>query len=301
MRRLALLGGAASAAACAAYTIIYLYRWEWHRALMAAAFLVVTEVALATVTILRKLAALDQRLDAMTAAAPPAPANDVLNRVREAAPPPRPVFAWLSPQGTTNVFLPILLGAGVLASAAAWAVEALARATARPVLERRLATRLGALTLPAGGLLRPAPAAVAGAAAAAAPRRGPSFVWRAILSVAVVWGFALGIGGLADATQTRPHQARTGVGTLIELELRGELAAAIPERVVASLWQSCAGTLRRDVSNPVITDLGGSRFRLVVPADLGVSTSRRLHGCLEDAGLDGVQAGVVALTATPGH
>lgn len=299
MRRLALVVGGASAAACAAYTIIYLYRWEWHRALMAAVFLVVTEVALATVTVLRRLAAIDQRLDAVTATPPPAPANHVLDRVREAAPPPRPVFAWLSSQGT-NVFLPILLGAGVLASAAAWAVETLARATARPVLERRLATRLGALALPAGGLLRPGPAAAA-ADAAAGPRRVPRVLWRAILSVAVVWGFALGIGGLADATQTRPHHARAGVGTLVELELHGELAAAIPERVVASLWQTCTGTLRRNVSHPVITDLGGSRFRLVVPADLGVSTSRRIHGCLEDAGLDRVQAGVVTLTTTPGH
>jgi hypothetical protein len=295
VKRLGVAAGVASAAACAVYTIVYLYRWEWHRALMAAAFLVVTEVALATVTILRRLGALDQRLDAMTAGPPPAPVDHVLDRVRETAPPPRPVFAWLTPQGT-NVFLPILLGAGVLASAAAWAVEALARATARPVLERRLATRLGALALPAGGLLRPAPAA---AAPVAAHRRGPRVVWRTTLSLAVVWGFALGIGELADATQTRPHHARPGVRTVVELELHGELAAAIPERVVASLWQSCVGTLRRDVSDPVITALGGSRFRLVVAADLGGSTSRRVHGCLEDAGLDRVQAGVVTLTTTP--
>jgi hypothetical protein len=185
----------------------------------------------------------------------------------------------------------------VLASAAAWAVETLARATARPVLERRLAGRLGALALPAGGLLRPAPPA----AAVTPPRRVPRTLWRGTASVAVVWGFALGIGGLADATQTRPHQERAGVVTVVELELHGELAAAIPERVVASLWQSCAGTLRRDTSDPVITDLGRSRFRLEVPADLGVSTSRRIHGCLEDAGLDRVQAGVVTLTTTPGH
>jgi hypothetical protein len=292
-----LAAGAASAAACAVYTIVYLYRWEWHRALMAAAFLVVTEVALATVTILRRLGAIDQRLDALTAGPPPAPADHILDRVRETAPPPRPVFAWLSPQNT-NVFLPILLGAGVLASAAAWAVESLARATARPVLERRLANRLGALALPPGGLLRPAPAA---AAPAAAPRRAPRVLWRGAVSVAVVWGFALGIGELADATQTRPHHARAGVGTVVELELHGELAAVIPERVVSSLWQSCAGTLRRNVSHPVITDLGGSRFRLEVPADLGGSTSRRIHGCLEDAGLDRVQAGDVTLTTTPGR
>ena len=295
MRRLGLIIAVASAAACAGYTVIYLYRWEWHRALMAGIFLVVAEVALATMAILRRLAALDARLDAL-AAAPPAdrPTNDVLGHLRETAPPPRPVFAWLSPDGsTTNVFLPILLGAGVLASAAAWVVETLARATARPALERRLATRLGALALPAGGLLGP-PAAVA-----APPHRTPRLLWRAMISMAVVWGFGLGIGELADATQSRPHQARTGIHTIVELELRGELAAAIPERVVTSLWQSCAGTLRRGLPEPVVTDLGGGRFRLDLPADLGVSISRRIHGCLEDAGLDRVQARVVRLTSSP--
>lgn len=115
MRRLGLAAAAASATATAAYTIVYLYRWEWHRALMAAVFLVVAEVALAAVAILRRLSALDQRLDTLAAPTPAPETVDVLHRVRESAPPPRPVFAWLSPQGT-NVFLPILLGAGVLAS-----------------------------------------------------------------------------------------------------------------------------------------------------------------------------------------
>jgi hypothetical protein len=294
VKRLGLATAVVSAGAPAVYTIVYLYRWEWHRALVAAIFLVVAEVALATVAILRRLSAIDQRLDTMAAASSAPPATmDVLNRVRESAPPPHPVFAWLNPN-STNVFLPILLGAGVLASAAAWVVETLARATARPVLERRLATRLGALALPAGGLLRPAPAMVA-----VPPRRAPRMLGQAGLAVAVVFGLGVGIDQLADATQTRPHHARTGVQTILELELHGQLAAAIPERVVTSLWQSCAGTLQRGLPEPVVTDLGGHRFRLEVQADLGDLIARRIHGCLEDAALDRVQAGVVTLTSAP--
>ena len=294
MRRLGLAVGVASAAATAVYTIVYLYRWEWHRALVAAVFLVVAEVALATVAILRRLSALDQRLDTLSAASSTPDTVDVLYRVRESAPPPRPVFAWLSPQGT-NVFLPILLGAGVLASAAAWVVETLARATARPVLERRLASRLGALALPAGGLLQPTPAMVT-----TPSRRAPRALRRAGLTLVIMCGFAVGIAELADATQSRPHRARTGVRTVVELELHGQLAAAIPERVVTSLWESCAGILRRNLPDPVVTELDGSHFRLEVLADLGVSTTRRIHGCLEDAALDQVQAGVVMLTSAPG-
>ena len=293
MRRLGLAVGTASAALTAAYTIVYLYRWEWHRALVAAVFLVVAEVALVAVAILRRLSALDRKLDTMAAAAPPPETLDVLHRVRETAPPPRPVFAWLNPQGT-NVFLPILLGAGVLASAAAWVVEALARATARPVLERRLADRLGVLALPAGGLLQPAPVT-----ATPRSRRVPRVLWQVPLMMLVVAALGLGIDELADATQSRPHHAQAGVVTVIELELHGQLAAASPERVVTSLWQSCTGTLQRDLPEPVVIALDDFDYRLEVAADLGVSTSRRIHGCLEDAALDQVQAGVVRLASTP--
>lgn len=292
MRRFGLAVALASAAATAAYTIVYLYRWEWHRALMAAVFLVVAEVALAAVAILRRLAALDQRIDALAAAGPPPETVDVLDRVRETAPPPRPVFAWLSPNGT-NVFLPILLGAGVLASAVAWLVETVARVTARPALERRLAVRLGALALPAGGLLQPAPMPVA------TRRQVPPVLKRVALAVAVVCVLGWGVDELADATQSRPHQAQAGVHTVVELELHGQLASASPERVVTSLWETCTGTLRRNVPRPVVTRLTPSRFRLEVAADLGESTGKRVHGCLEDAGLDQVQAGVVRLTSAP--
>jgi hypothetical protein len=285
MRHLARAVAVLAAATCGAYTLVYLYRWEWHRAILAGVFLVVAEVALATAVLLRRLAALDRRLtEVIEAGARPGLQPEILVHLRESAPEPRPPFAWLEPD-RLGVFLPILLGAGVLASAAAWVVEGLARKTARPALERRLAARLEVFALPAGGLLGPGPAEP---------------VRRARLALAV-FGGAAGIDELADATQSRPDSVRAGVHTVVELELHGELAQSAPARMAASLWHICEGALRRDLPEPVVTVLGGARVQLALPVDIGTHALRRLHGCLEDAAFDRVQAGVlVRMVSAPG-
>ncbi len=293
MKGLVRLAVASAAAACAAYTIVYLYRWEWHRAIVAGLFLAVAEVALATAAVLQRLGALERRLteamagDRISPAGSPAtePSPEVLARVRESAPAPRPPFAWLAPD-RLGVFLPILLGAGVLASAAAWVVESLARATARPALERRLAWRLTALALPAGGLL-----GLPESSTRAVPRPLTRWVWA--LTVLAVALLAYGVDELSDATQSRADVPRAGVTTVVEIDLRGELAGAVPTRVARSLWHACTGSLDQRLPEPAVTDLGASRMQLVVPADLGEHTVRKLHGCLEDAALDRVQAAVV--------
>lgn len=128
------------------YFFVYLWRWEWNRALIAGVLFVATEVAVAAVTVLNRLQRMEDRLQS------PDPA--VLARIRESAPPRRDHFEWLSPRsGRMGVFVPVLIGMGVVASALAWLVERLAHATARPVLERGLASRLSALAWPAGGLV----------------------------------------------------------------------------------------------------------------------------------------------------
>jgi hypothetical protein len=130
----------------ALYFFVYLWRWEWNRALIAGVLFVAAEVAMASATILSRLRRLDDRLQA------PDPA--VLARIRETAPPARNHFEWLSPKsGRLGVFVPVLIGMGVVASGLAWLVEKLARATAGPALERGLAARLTALAWPAGGLV----------------------------------------------------------------------------------------------------------------------------------------------------
>ena len=144
--RIAKLLGGVVMASTALYFFVYLWRWEWNRALIAGVLFIATEVAMASATILNRLHGLSDKLVS------PDPA--VLGRIRETAPPPRDHFEWLSPKsGRMGVFVPVLIGMGVVASGLAWLVERLARATAGPVMERGLAARLGPLAWPAGGLV----------------------------------------------------------------------------------------------------------------------------------------------------
>jgi hypothetical protein len=157
--KIAKLFGLIVLAASGAYVFVYLYRWEWNRALIAAAFFLAAEVALMGSAVLERLHRLDVKLDDA------AHRTDVARRHLQAtAPPPRnDHFAWLSPSSNTgemNVFVPVLLGAGVILSGLAWLVERISRATAGAVMEDALAQRLGPLVLPPGGLVPP-PATVA--------------------------------------------------------------------------------------------------------------------------------------------
>ena len=144
--RIAGLLGVAVLLSTGLYFFVYLWRWEWNRALIAGVLFVATEVAMATVVVVNHISSLRDRLAAVDPA--------VLARIRESAPPPRDHFEWLSPKsGRMGVFVPVLIGMGVVASGLAWLVERLARATAGPALERGLAARLSPLAWPAGGLV----------------------------------------------------------------------------------------------------------------------------------------------------
>lgn len=157
--KIAKLAGLVVLAASGAYVFVYLYRWEWNRALIAAAFFVAAEVALIGAAVLERLQRLDTKLDDAARRA------DVARRhLHDTAPPPRrDHFDWLSPSssngGELNVFVPVLLGAGVILSGLAWLVERVSRATAGAVMEDSLARRLGPLVLPSTDLV-PAPATV---------------------------------------------------------------------------------------------------------------------------------------------
>ena len=144
--RIAGLLGTAVLLATGLYFFVYLWRWEWNRALIAGVLFVAAEVAMAGAMVLSRLRRMEDRMP------PPDPA--VLARIRETAPPARDHFEWLSPKsGRLGVFVPVLIGMGVVASGLAWLVERVARATAGPALERGLAARLTPLAWPAGGLV----------------------------------------------------------------------------------------------------------------------------------------------------
>jgi hypothetical protein len=149
--------GGLTLAASGAYTFVYLYRWEWNRALMSAAIFIAAEVAVMGSLLSQRLKVISRRLDAQAAApsAPtPAPAAVLRReRIHAAQPPARVGFAWLSRPEHMNVFVPVLMGAGVLMSGLAWVVERVARATVSPVAERGLAAQLEGLELPVHGFV----------------------------------------------------------------------------------------------------------------------------------------------------
>lgn len=145
MKVLAWSIGVASVAGTGGYVIVYLVRWEWHRALIAGVLFLAAEVAVATAMVLHTVRAGRKPADA--------PTQDRLLEHIEQARPRRDHFAWLHPRDGAPVFIPVLLGAGVLVSAVAFAVERLATSTAGPVLERGLARDLAAVAFPPGGLV----------------------------------------------------------------------------------------------------------------------------------------------------
>jgi len=141
--------GGLTLAASGAYTFVYLYRWEWNRALMSAAIFIAAEVAVMGSLLSQRLKVVSERLDA--ADTRPTARVVRLERIRTSAPPPRKSFAWLAKPEQMNVFVPVLMGAGVLMSGLAWVVERIARATVTPVAERGLAAQLDGLALPVHG------------------------------------------------------------------------------------------------------------------------------------------------------
>jgi hypothetical protein len=150
-RRIAYLAAIVTIAASGYYFFVYLTRWEWNRALTSGVILLAAEIGLVGALVLDRIGRLRTNI-ASSSTGRHDPRPQVLARIRESAPAPRNQFAWLRPE-RTNVFVPVLLGAGVIVSGIAWVVERIARATAGKGMERGLARQLESIAPPADGLI----------------------------------------------------------------------------------------------------------------------------------------------------
>ena len=295
MRRLRYAVAGVAMAGSGVYLFVYLYRWEWHRAVIAGVLLLVAETALLGAVILERLRSIERRLDAKGAEAGSTPseaskaregtaggagadagADDILARLKDTAPEPKVNFEWLSQRGEMSVFVPVLLGAGVVLSGVAWVVERVARVTARPSLERGLSLQLAPFAMPVGTLWG-APVPVA--------RRGRSVLPH--LAAAVVAGLVatVGVDRLADLTQDRPDPV------LVDRESSVVIAAASrPERsaleTTQAIWGACTTQLGRGFQVLSTTDLGGGNVEVVVRPEIGKYAERRLRGCVADGSTD---------------
>ena len=292
------------------YLMVYLYRWEWNRALVSGVFFLTAEVALAGSMILRRMrdmeARIEHRLDQherhQAAALGSNPA--VLERLRETAPQPGSPFSWLedTTQGRMGVFVPVLLGAGVVLSGLAYIVERLAGATAGAAMEKGLARRMGALALPAGGLLAAGavPLDRIGADLRAwekEPLRGRQILTRLALVALAGLGTMIAVDSLADATQNRPDPIAAGTVTTVDLQISHKANRSTADTAEA-LWFGCRGTLPRRIAATSIDVTGADTARLVLEPGVGRYAQRRFQGCLQDATFDLVQAKVTRFTTT---
>lgn len=299
-RRVSLLAVAGVLLASGIYALLYLFRWEWHRAIISAIFFLSAELALGIAVVLRRLTSLERRIEVLARdraengemAIDP----DVLEHIRAAAPPARRHFAWLDPAQSsgTSVFLPFLLGLGAVAAALAWVVEQIARRTATPVLEHRLARALAPVSLPAGGLVGPVPTPAAVRLRSRA--RIPLVVAAVFLAAAVT---AVAVDEFAGSLQSRPEAHRDHVSTTVEIQMSGRRATAQPNRAATELWGTCSHVLHGRGQNARIDVRGVALVAVVIPSDVGRHDEARIRGCLEDAVVDRIQARVVSVDAQP--
>jgi hypothetical protein len=283
-RRLAYASLIAALAGSGVYVFVYLVRWEWNRALIAGVFFLGAEVALIGAALYEKLRSIERRM-ALQDVSP-----QTLERIQEAAPEPRNHFAWLSEnRGDLSVFVPVLMGAGLVISGLAWLVERLARATARPVLEQRLAARMAPLALPAGGLMgRPSP----GVQMRGAP--SSQILKKGLVALGLVFALYVGIGALADLTQNRPDVLETGGSTRLVMTVNASDSDFYSPLVAArGLWNHCRGTINQSNPVPGRMHTGDGLVTLVLEPAIGENTQKRLVGCLQDATIDHVSADIL--------
>ena len=275
------IGGVALVAA-GFYVFVYLYRWEWNRAIMAGVLFVAAEIALATALLLDKFRSLEKKIDHR---ALDGRGLQALEAIEDTAPPARRHFAWLSDQDKVSVFVPVLMGAGIVISGIAWAVERIATSTARPLLERRLAIRLQPLALPAGGLTGTAPLAPP-----VPPVSRRTRIKRVFVVLATGAALALSIDMLGDLTQNRPDEITAGETTVVlDLSIKDEDLGS-PMAAATSLWMACRGTVSSDLQDLSVT---AGKVSLTLEPALGPYSMRRLNGCLEDGTIDGLSAQLV--------
>lgn len=279
------------------YLLVYLYRWEWNRALVSGIFFVSAEVALASGLILSRLRAIEDHLAEGPGPRPVAPDQSTARRSP---------FSWLDPgEGGLGVFIPILLGAGVILSSLAYVVERVSRFTAAPVAEHDLARRLSAISFRVDSLLaEPGEAPVAvNAIEGSGHRAGSDPVRRAAawVTVAVLVGaVAVGVDALRDATMTMPEEPETDSALEITLDVdTREAFGGSTSDLVLALYVACRVRLPDETRAVEIADSAEGVGRLVVAPAIGPTSQRRLIGCLEDATLDRVSAEVVSVERIP--
>lgn len=296
MKALRLVGytfGGLSVAYAGYYTVLYLTRWEWQRALISGVLLLVVEVFLATVLLLTRVSRLDNRLEQSDARI-----EDVRKRLEQTRTPTPNRFTWLTSadlselNGTqrTFVFVPVLMVAGAVLSGLAMVIQKVAGATGRPEAERRLAGRLATLAVP------PVTGTVPLEDRPAVP---PARTGRKMLALTTAVGSLLLApalwSALADATQTRPERAPNAASTtmVFRVETHGDQGLQAVELAANDLWETCRRSTAAQNDNAILQRMKDRVYAGVIRPALPSHDVMRLRGCIQDANTDRTSAVVL--------
>ncbi|MCX5242248.1 hypothetical protein OG824_44330 [Streptomyces prunicolor] len=300
MRRIAYVFGSLAAAGAGTYLVVYLYRWQWQRAILCGILLLVVEVMLLGIVLLARLTRIEERVKESDAGQRELTTRqeDVLVRLRQGSVEREGAgFRWLEETADrTYVFVPVLMVTGVLLSGLAWVVQRIASATGRPA-ERRLAGRLAVLAAPEPGAvvgeLEDRPALARRTKGRAARVAVVGVVGAALLAALVV--------GLADLTQTREQSASGSEATsvLVQVDVRGADMTAERQALAAQqVWERCRDSTSVPLNHATLGSLGDGMFAGVVRPALAEHDRMRLRGCLEDAALDRAHLTVMGMGDT---
>lgn len=274
------------------YVVIDLARWEWNRAIISALVFLSSLVVLVAMLLFRQLHRLELRMGALERQG--ADAVGVLGMLRTtnvAAAGRR--FRWLErPPDELGVFIPVLLGAGVVLSFVAYVIERIAGAFATAALDPRTIREL-APDLPLGaGMVEPATGATPHDPGRRPAARAATLVVTLVLAVLL-------IQGLRELTQSRPDEL-TAPGTtalVVEIEQSRQIRA-LPV-VAEDLWSSCRSRLPAPIELVAIIPTLSHEVQLHLDRALGRTGRARLTGCLEDYTLDLVKADVLRIETSP--
>jgi hypothetical protein len=277
-----------------AYILIDLARWEWHRAVSSSIFFLAALVVLTTSVVLRSVRRLENRLDRIEATRAPGTVPGATQAVGGLTSPAGPArqFDWMRrPPDRLGVFVPVLLGAGVVLSVVAYAVERLAGALCSSTLDPKTAEQLGTeLRLGDGPVVevaddRPAMGMTPGRRAAAA----------VVLVVALI-GAVGAVQVLRTLTQTRPGEVASDGSTVMVVEIEQRRNIRAPETVVEDLWGACRSLVPGTHRITSMERLDPSTLQLEIDVALGRTGRTRIVGCFEDHTLDLVRADVLTIS-----
>lgn len=294
VHRLGRLLSGAVLVASGSYVFVYLVRWEWNRALIAGLFFLAAELVLIADVLMARVGGLGRQIEQERAREQTTALAARLRANRPDTPGP---FAWLAPdRDRLDVFLPVLIGAGVVLSAVAYLVEQVSRVTAVPVAEHELARGLSPMALPVEGLaplgrlpeLPPGPVEP--------PRAGRLWRWitaggaLAVLAAGILVGSQL-LLSRADA----PDSGRTVVVDMVVMRRNLEQQDL---EVGLALWSACRVRMPQEVGLDSLEPIDPSdpaRLRLTMSPAPGVSDTKEFVGCLQDALIERVRAYVLAV------